>query len=396
MQRTKGPRLETEKRASGSVYFYIRDGQTRIRIGVPESDRPEAERRLAQYLAEKHEPAAVKAAAGLISIPEVLAFYHRSLTKRAERKKTVSVERGLATRLIHIDNLLTFWADKTVADIRTSVCEKYEEHRKAMPRKRGMRGYATSVSSATVRQELKTLANAITVWHGESPLAALPVIWKPDPAPAKVRFLERGEVARMIRAARRLKFNHLIRFILLGVYTATRDDAMRRLRWMRASQDGYVDAARGILYRAGFAEEQTSKRRPPMILPDRLLAHLRRWQRIDQAAGLTHVITYARPEARHPGAVRRAERLGRVVRLPQPVGDIHKSWASMVAEAGLGRDVTPHTLKHTAISWMLWNGKTVWEVPEDTGTSVKTIEEVYGHHRKVESKLARAAKGGRK
>jgi integrase len=68
----------------------------------------------------------------------------------------------------------------------------------------------------------------------------------------------------------------------------------------------------------------------------------------------------------------------------------------VVALAGLGRDVTPHTLKHTAISWMLWNGKTVWEVSEDTGTSVKTIEDVYGHHRKVESKLARTAKGGLK
>jgi integrase len=158
---------------------------------------------------------------------------------------------------------------------------------------------------------------------------------------------------------------------------------------VKASHDGWIDTARGILYRAGFAEEQTSKRRPPMIMPDRLLGHFRRWRKADEAEGLSHVITYALPPARHPGAIRRAERLGRVARVPQPVGDIHKAWASTVAAAGLERDVTPHTLKHTAITWMLHAGKTIWEVAEDTGTSAKTIEEVYGHHRTVESRLAR-------
>lgn len=392
MRRAKGPRLDLETREGREPLWRIRDGKTEIRLGLPESQRAEAERRLAEYLSEKHEPATLKAAPSEISIPEVLAFYHRSLMKQAERRKTEALDRSIATRLIHIDNLLTFWADKTLADIRTSLCEKYEEHRKAMPPRRGMRADATAVASSTIRQELKTLSLAVATWHGESPLPAVPIIWKPEEAPPKMRFLERHEVARMLRAARRLKLPHIVRYILIGVYTATRDDAMRRLRWMRASQDGYVDTARGVLYRAGFAEEQTTKRRPPMVIPDRLLTHLRRWEAADRQAGLTHVITYAKPAATHPNAIRRAKRLGRGERVPQPVGDIHKAWASVVKEAGLGRDVTPHTLKHTAISWMLWAGKSFWEVSEDTGTSMKTIEEVYGHHRKVESRLDRTGK----
>jgi integrase len=367
MRRAKGPRLDLETRSGREPLWRIRDGEKAIRLGLPEEQRAEAERRLAEYLTDKHAPSAVVAAPGEISIPEVLAFYHRSLTRRVERKKTDAVRRSTDTRIIHINNLLTFWADKTVADVRTSVCEAYADHRRAQPPGRGMRKGATAVADSTIRQELKSLERALSVWHGEEPLAALPIVAKPDPTPAKLRYLERAEAAKLIRAARRLGFPHLVRYILIGVYTGTRDDRIRRLRWMRASLDGYIDASRGILYRAGFAEEQTSKRAPPMILPDRLLLHIRRWAR---AAG-SHVVTYR----------------------GQPVGDIHKSWASTVKAAGLGPDVTPHTLKHTAISWMLHEGRSIWEVAEDTGTSSKTIEAVYGHHRSIDSKLARAGNG---
>lgn len=392
MQRNKGIRLWLEEREGRRPVYVIRDGAAKHSTGLFAGQHEEAEQELARYIARKHSPEPYRAQAGQISIAEVLAYYAKRLLKNAERKNTAAVLRGNATRMIHIANLLTFWAEKSLGDVRTSVCEKYEEHRKAMPPRRGMRKGAAAVSSATVRQELKTLGLAISVWHGESPLAAVPIVWKPDASRPRERYLERQEVAHLLRAARRLRFTHLARYVLLGIYTATRDDAMRRLRWMRASQDGWIDADRGILYRAGFAEDQTTKRRPPMILPDRLLGHLRRWQKADAAAGLSHVITYAKPAAVHPGAIRRAVRLGREARLPQPVGDIHKAWASMLETAGLGRDVTPHTLKHTAITWMLWSGKTIWEVAEDTGTSAKTIEEVYGHHRTVESRLARNAK----
>lgn len=365
MQRSKGPRIYLEKRPGRPAAWIIRDGAERRRTGLPPERDEDAKRELARYIAETYGPEPYKAQAGQISIAEVLAYYTHRLLKNAARRNTPAVRRGTATRNIHIANLLTFWSERTLADVRTSVCEDYESHRKAMPPRRGMRKGATSVSSATIRQELKTLGRAISAWHGESPLPALPVVWKPDAAKGRERYLERQEVAQLLRAARRLGFPYLVRYILLGVYTGTRDDAMRRLRWVKASQDGWIDSDRGILYRAGFAEEQTTKRRPPMILPDRLLGHLRRWRKADN--GCSHVIS----------------------RNGQALGDIHKSWASIVKAAGLGRDVTPHTLKHTAISWMLWDGKSIWEVSEDTGTSPKTIDEVYGHHRLVESRLER-------
>jgi integrase len=392
MQRKKGPRLWLEEREGRAPVWTIRDGKEKRSLGLSEFEFEEAEQQLAEYIGQKHAPEAYAARSDKISIPEVLAVYDQRLAKKVARDNTPATRRSVATRKIHIANLLTFWSDKTVADVKTSICEGYEEYRQSIPPGRGMRKGATKVSGSTIRQELKTLGQAIKAWHGESPLPALPIVWTPPPAPPRQRHLERNEVARLLRAARKLGYKHIARYILLGVYTATRDEAIRDLSWLRSSHNGWIDVERGVLYRAGFAEPQTSKRRPPMILPDRLLSHLRYWQVSDTANRIAHVITYTSPPPSHPGAIRRAERLGRTARKPHPVGDIHKAWASTVKLAGLGPDVTPHVLKHTAITWMLWNDLSIWDIAEDTGTSAKTIEEVYGHHRSVESRLNRAAK----
>ncbi len=392
MQRKKGPRLWLEVRKGRTPTWHIRDGEEKLSLGLSEHQLEEAEQRLSEYITEKYSPIAYKGKADQISIPEVLAFYDKAVTKIAGRKDTASAWRSLGTKKIHIKNLLPFWADKAISDVKTSICEGYEEYRQAMPPRRGMRKDSTTVSSSTVRQELKTLGQAIRTWHCESPLAALPSVWAPPPAPPRQRYLERIEVARLLWATRKLKLRHIARYILIGVYTGTRDEATRSLCWQRSSDSGWIDTDRGILYRAGFAEVQTTKRRPPMIIPDRLLAHLRRWRAHDSRLGLEQVITYAPPPPSHPGSLRRAERLGRNPPQPRPVGDIHKAWASTAREAGLGREVTPHTLKHTAITWMLWEGLSIWDVAENTGTSAKTIEQVYGHHRLVESRLARGSK----
>ena len=42
-------------------------------------------------------------------------------------------------------------------------------------------------------------------------------------------------------------------------------------------------------------------------------------------------------------------------------------------------DVTPHTMRHTVITWMLQRGVPIWEVATFAGVSVKLIEDVYGH-----------------
>ena len=59
--------------------------------------------------------------------------------------------------------------------------------------------------------------------------------------------------------------------------------------------------------------------------------------------------------------------------------DVKRAFASAVHAAKL-EGVTPHTLKHTAITWAIQNGATTWEAAGFFATSQETIEKVYGHH----------------
>jgi integrase len=106
-----------------------------------------------------------------------------------------------------------------------------------------------------------------------------------------------------------------------------------------------------------------TKRQPPIPLPDRLLAHMRRWHR----NGQRYVIEWHRQSVRMDNGFRDAARA-----------------------AGLD-GVTPHILKHTAITWLLQRGVDIWTTAGYTGTSPQTIQRVYGHHAVDHLAAARAA-----
>jgi integrase len=91
-------------------------------------------------------------------------------------------------------------------------------------------------------------------------------------------------------------------------------------------------------------------------LPDRLLAHLRRWHQLGIA---THAVV---------------EWNGK------PVRSVRKGFAAAVRAAGLGSDVTPHVLRHTAATWMMQAGVDLWQAAGFLGMTVEMIEQRYGHH----------------
>jgi integrase len=248
------------------------------------------------------------------------------------------------------ERLVQFWGDKTLADVKASTCRAYAEHRTAMV----WRG--KPVSSSTARRELGMLSAAINVWHRESPLDTVPAVTLPARSPARQRWLSRGEAARLLWAARRNR--HLVRFILIGLYTGTRHAAILSLRWLPSPDGGWIDVDKGVIHRRGFGERDTKKRRTPARIPDRLLAHLRRWQAMDSAQGIVGVVTW---QGRRIAKERRA-------------------FAQAVARAGLGPDVTPHVLRHTCATWALNSRMSAWDVAALLGTSVQMIEATYGHH----------------
>ncbi len=240
-----------------------------------------------------------------------------------------------------IDALDRFWGDLPVSAVRGETCRRYAKIR--------------DVSDGTVRRELTTLRAALNYCHEEGVLLSVPAVTMPERPPSRQRWLTRQEAARLIRAARSLpRGKHLADFILCGLYTGSRKAAILGLHIDTPSlSGGHIDTVQGVLYRRAMGEAETAKRKPPAPLPSRYLAHVRR----QAANGRRYVVEYQR---------------GRVA-------DIKTAWAAACDIAGLN-DVTPHTLRHTAITWALQRGAKIWHVAGFFGASIETIERTYGHH----------------
>jgi len=113
-----------------------------------------------------------------------------------------------------------------------------------------------------------------------------------------------------------------------------------------------IDTERGVLYRKAEDMRETKKRRPPVRMPQKLLAHARRWKR-----NRTWVVEYE-------GA---------------RVGSLKTAWRRAIRDADLP-DVTPHTLKHRAVTWAMHKGVPLADAAGFFGTTVATLESVYLHH----------------
>lgn len=336
---SKGARLYLRTRKGRPKQYVIRDGSREIITGCGADDVRGANEALAKYIASTYRPNQRERDLDRILCSEVLTLYLRELPENSPTRATIGY---------HAKALLGFWGDKTLADVRRSNCKAYVKSR--------------PVKASTARQELKTFQAAINFWHTDSPLEAVPKVTLPDPGERRERVLERYEAAAMLRAARRLKLPHVARFILIGIYTGTRHDAILKLRWEAGLSGGHIDLSRGVLYRRGAGERETSKRRPPVSISGRLFGFLQKWYRHDADGELSHVIHYH----------------------GQPIAKMKRAWNTVRQAAGLGPDVTPHTLRHTCASWLLWEGRTIWEVGGIIGADASTVERVYGHHQKVD------------
>ncbi|MDW9417417.1 site-specific integrase [Sinorhizobium meliloti] len=268
----------------------------------------------------------------------------------------------------HMVHLLSFFGDKACSGVDGEACRGYVKARLA-----GAIG-KRPVKVGTARRELETLQAALGFAYKEKKLLYPVPVTLPAKAPSRERWLSRSEAARLLAGAlgivpvaldietrepvkwgRMFKpVYHVARFILIGLYSGTRHEAILGLRWGVNSAGGWFDLAHGVMYRRGQGQAETNKRRPPVPIPENLLAHVERWRRIT----VKGPVEYA-------GRLIKKERRG---------------WDRARALAGLGDDVTPHIMKHTCITWMLQRGVSFWEVSGFTGTSEKVIRETYGHH----------------
>jgi integrase len=63
-----------------------------------------------------------------------------------------------------------------------------------------------------------------------------------------------------------------------------------------------------------------------------------------------------------------------------PVKSVKTGFRHAVALAGLRGNVTPHTLRHTAATWLMQRGVPVWQAAGYLGMSAEVLERTYGHH----------------
>jgi integrase len=339
---SKGPRLYLEERPGREAYWIIRDGSKRIRTGCPHGDRAEAEKALGRYLAEKHEPVV---AGRETSVADILLIY-------AEHNSADPVP-------WHMRALAPFWVGKTLADVTAKSCRAYVASRKVKP--------------ATARRELETLNAAIRYCAKEKGTPIVLVDY-PDKAEPRDRWLTRQEVARLLRAARAQGNRHLCWFILVCLYTGTRSGAVLKMQWEPSVTGGYVDLDRGIMYRRGTAQKETRKRQPPLRIPAKLLAHLKRWRQAQDRQ-------WARRVEKANGRPLPARCLHIIQYGNKPLLKERRAWARARIAAGLGAEVTPHVLRHTCATWIMASGKVpTWEAAGFLGMSEKMLEQVYGKH----------------
>lgn len=335
-RRREAPRLCLDR---SRQQWFIRDGARFIRTGCAEVDRDRAEARLAQYLGEKHQPQIT--AQPLIA--DILLIYGREHLPHTLAAKKTSY---------NLASLAKWWGDKRLVDVTARNCRAYAEGRTAW----------------AARRDLEVLRAAIHYYHGEyGPLPSLPKVKLPPKGGRRERWLTRSEAARFLKAARHVPY--LARFFLIGIHTGTRSGAILALQW------DWIDLASGVMARrAPGTVGASNKRSPPVRLGKSLLAHLRRWKRLDQdpAAPRCASHRYAAPRNATPCHVvhRNGERLF----------ELRRVWQTARIKAGLDTAVTPHVLRHTRATWMMQAGVPLWEAAGHLGMTASILETIYGKH----------------
>ena len=325
--------------------WVIRDGARQLRTGHGFGERREAEAALAEYLANREPPARRGPAhPSALTVGEVLARY---VDFKADSLKGA----GPATLAGAVAAMTPFWGDLTCDAVKGTTCRAYTRER-AIPRQLTVstRSGKTltrmhAAGEATVRRELGVLQAALNHAHAEGLLVHPVKVTLPAIGAERDRWLTRSEAARLLRAA----IPHVRRFILLSLYTGRRATAVLDLTWTR------VDLERAVIRFRAEGEAETNKRRGRVRIPRQLAAHLRRWHR-DQGR-MTHVVMF------------RGERLD----------NIKRGIGRAAQRAGL-EGVTPHVLKHTAVTWAIMSGLGVEDAAEFFDTSPQTLRKTYWHH----------------
>ncbi|GAB1715379.1 MAG: phage integrase [Nitrobacter sp.] len=373
-RRSKGARLElraARRDRSGNIThqatWRIRDNGRDIGTGCAANEVAAAEKKLKEYIVSKYEPKRKAQDIETIPIGDVLSIYldvqldvlRDRFKATEEAEDSIPAIRKFKKR---IGRLNDWWGAKMLAEVDGEQCRRYAKQR-------GRKGGA--------RRDLEDLRSAINYHANEGYHRGIVKVTLPSRGEPRDKWLTRSDAAKLIWICWRYReiqtvhrgerkgqkvatdkrpLRHLARFILIGVYTGTRASAIAAASPIPSIGRSYVDLERGIYYRLKQGDARTNKRQPPVPLPRRLLAHLRRWHRTAPTAD--HFVTYN----------------------GQAIASVKTAFKNAVQLADLGRGISPHTLRHTAATWLMQRGADPWQAAGYLGMSLDVLLNTYGHH----------------
>mgnify|MGYP003764372423 CR=1 FL=1 len=321
---------------------YINGRRKRHATGI--GCREDAEAQLAEFIVKRQRP---DKADHEITLGELFAYYMR------EHVPTLA---SPATAIKCFERLLPFWGEYKLTDVRKSASLEYLAYRKnefIKWQKSGAYETRRELSNETVRRELEQLQAAIRYAHKDNLISMYPSVWKPKKSPAKNRWLRSKEAAKLLGEARKMPSasEYLPLFILLALYTGARSEAVLTLKWSQ------IDFASEVIdFRV--SQRSSNKGRAVVPIPRRLLRELT----TAYSNRLSQVYVLQRDCAND-----------------EPIKSVKNSFGTACQRAGL-EDVTPHTLRHTAASWLVQKGVPIYEVARYLGhSSVAMVEKTYGH-----------------
>lgn len=194
----------------------------------------------------------------------------------------------------------------------------------------------------TIRKELSILRAALRWAERKGLIDKAPHIWLPQAPPPKDRRLSREEASRLRDGVR---MPHVRLFVEIALGTGARAGAILGLRWSDCDLENK---------RLNLGGHERQKARAKMVPINETLHHILVASR--EGAMTDYVIEWA----------------------GEPVKSIKRGFREAVRRAGLGTDVTPHVLRHTAASWMAEAGIPMSEIAAVLGhRDSRTTERIY-------------------
>jgi integrase len=340
------PARDRGERGVERAAWVIKDDGRQIATGCGSTERQEAERALADYIASKYEPARRERDIAEIPVADVISIYLDDVAPGQARPEKAA-ERCC--------RLLDFFGEMRLSEVNGSTCRAYAESR-------GSNGGA--------RRDLQDFQAAINHSAKEGLHRALVRVALPPKGHARQRWLSRSELAKLVWTCWRARevqngqptdkrpLRHLARALLLATYTGSRPGAVLNASWRQGPGLSWLDLDSGVFHRHADGKEQTNKRQPTVRLAPRLLAHLHRWKRLDdaQARPQDYVITFR-------GA---------------KVASVKTALNTACKLAGVDH-ATMYSLRHTTASWEVAKGRPTRMVADFLGTSEQMILNHYGH-----------------